>query len=101
MKYLFLIIASSALAYAHGEDLFPNKGAIIKRMEYANCLEKNLNQFGRAAVSLFGVELEHILILSPSCSEFKNYSLTDAHKLGIVSARCRWFDGEQAIKIPG
>jgi len=101
MKYITLIMILSSVALAHSEDLYPDQTAIIKRMDYADNLEKNLKQlYKQASVSLFGEELEHILILSPFCAKIKNYSLTGARQLGIISATCRWFDGQQMIKIP-
>ena len=101
MKRIILIVALSSIAYAHTEDLYPDQVAIIKRMEYADNLEKSLKQlYKQANVSLFGQELEHIQILSPHCAKIKNYSLTGAYQLGILSARCRWYDGQQQLKIP-
>ena len=90
-----------SVAYAHTEDLYPDQVAIIKRMSYADSLGNTLNySFKQASVSLFGLELEHILIISPFCSAIKNYLLTGAYQLGIFSARCRWYDREYMLKIP-
>jgi hypothetical protein len=101
LKPLFLIILLSSIAFAHTEDIYPDQYAIIKRMNYAEGLEKDLHKsYKQVSVSLFGLELEHILILSPFCSSIQNYLLTGAHQLGILSATCRWYDGQKHLKVP-
>lgn len=98
MKHVVLIIALSAVAYAREE---PSQAVIIERTEYTDNLDKHLKQiYKQASVSLFGDELEHILILSPYCAKIKNYPLTGATRVGIMSATCRWFDGQIILKIP-
>jgi len=100
VKYITVIAVLSSVAYAHTEDIFPDYSAIIKRMEYAERLEQNLkSNYKQVTVSLFGLELEHILILSPHCQLIKNNILTDAYQLGILSATCRWYDAQSRVRI--
>lgn len=99
MKYIIIILVLTSVCYAHNEDIFPDQAAIVKRVEYSNNLEINLKKsFRQASVSLFGLELEHILILSPFCSAIKNYLLTDARQIGIMSATCRWYNGQFRLR---
>ena len=101
MKSLVLFLLLNSIAYAHTEDLYPDRNAILTRMNYADTLETKLkHDYRQASVSLYGQELEHILILSPYCSSIKNYLLTGARKIGIVSATCRWFAGQYRLRIP-
>lgn len=101
MRYFAILLALSSVAYANTEDIFPDQSAIIKRLEYSTNVEMDLKRFYKQTnVSLFGMELEHILILSPHCQSIKNYLLTDARKLGILSATCRWYDGQVRLRIP-
>ena len=95
-----LIVTMSGVVSAHEESSFDD---LVKRMDYADTLDKRLKTlYGHASISLFGDELEHILILSPHCARInKNYSLTGACRVGIITATCRWFDGQIILKIPG
>lgn len=100
MKFFIFLMLSSA-CYAHSEDIFPNQSAILSRINYSNNLENDLRKtYKKVSVSLYGEELEHILILSPFCSSIKNYSLTGARATGIYSATCRWYNEQQVLKIP-
>lgn len=89
------------MAYAHTEDLYPNYPAILKREAYITELEKRLkNNFNsHFSLSLFGVEMEHILIVSPSCVSLKNYLLTQVRRIGIMSCTCRWHDDQLRIML--
>jgi hypothetical protein len=92
MKVLFLLLLFSSTAIAHNEDLFPDQQAIIRRMDYADSLEYKLYPY-QVSISLFGIEQEHLLIISPDCASIKDTHITGAKKAGIMSITCKWVNG--------
>jgi hypothetical protein len=81
--------------------LYFNEKIILLRQEYASNLEKELhnNYHQKYSTSLYGNELEHILIISKKCNEIKNYTLIRAKEIGIVSCKCQWLDNRVFLKV--
>lgn len=72
-------------------DIFPDQSAIIKHEEYAQTLQRTLTQtyHSRFEASLYGQELEHIIIWSSMCRGLKEYQLVGAREVGIMSCVCK------------
>jgi hypothetical protein len=99
IKITILLLA--LLCSGHAPDLFPNNEDINTRQNYADNLEDTLVEQYKShfSVSLYGNEMEHILIVSSACPKLKNYILTDALKIGFISAVCRWWGQKIPIKV--
>lgn len=105
-KLLIIILLLPAIALSHSHYDYIETDAdeklffeVIKREEYVAKLEKTLKDLTQShvSISLYGEELEHLLILSPSCIKIKDYQLNNALSIGINSATCKWYSRRRFI----
>jgi len=102
MRVVFLLLLFPVVSFANETaDIFPDRAAILTRQIYANELETQLKtQYKHHySVSLFGMELEHLLIVSPNCESIEKIDLTSAAKTGIMSARCVWWGKTTLMRV--
>lgn len=92
---VFIIVPSVVFAHRHfdyDDEDFANE--VIVRESYISNLEIELKQLTNKhiSISLYGEELEHILIVSPACSQIAKHHILGAHQVGVLSIKCRWFN---------